>query len=89
MKFFESVILFTCVIGAVSWTIVSSKDGFKESNAMIVARSISIVATIDGNVQNEPIAVGTTLQSNDMLVKLRNTWVDQSRLTELKAGCNI
>ena len=85
MKIFETVFLFTGVIGAIGWTIVSSKDGFKESNAMIVARSISIAATIDGDVQNEPIAVGTTLHINDLLVKLRNARVDQSRLTELKS----
>ena len=84
MKVFESVLLTIGVVGAIGWTIVSGKDGFRESNAMIVARSISVNSTIDGEIENDQLAVGTSLKPNDLLVKVRSTRVDRSRATELK-----
>ena len=54
MRKMDVVILFVGIIGAVTWMIMSSKDGYKSNNAIIVARSISIVSTIDGQIENVP-----------------------------------
>ena len=84
MKIFESVILSVSVVSAVAWTIIGSKDGFNQSNAMIVARSINITSTIDGKVENNQLPVGTPLKRNDLMVKIRNNRIDNSLATQLK-----
>ena len=84
MRILESIVLIAAITGGISWTIISNKDGYKQNNAMIVARAIDVSATIDGDVENEQLAVGTSLQTDDLMVKIRNTRVDQSRVTELK-----
>lgn len=84
MKIFDSMLLVIGAAGAIAWTVIASKDGFKQNNAMIVARSIDIAATIDGEVENEQLEVGTPLRKNDLMVKIRNTRIDRSREIELK-----
>ncbi len=83
MRILESVVLITAVVGGIGWTIISTKDGYRQNNAMIVARSIDISSTIDGEVENDQLTVGTPLLANDLMVKIRNTRVDQGRVTEL------
>ncbi len=88
MKILESAILIIAILGGVSWTILSTRDGYTQTNAMIVARSIDISSTIDGEVKNTQLAVGSHLQANDVLVTIRNTRVDYSRVIELTTKIN-
>lgn len=64
------------------WVAVSGKDGFKSSNAMIVARSISITSTIDGNVINDPPLVGARVNPSELLVRIHNNRIDRGRLID-------
>ena len=82
MKRIDWIVLSIGVVTAFAWTIVSGKDGFKSSNAMIVARSISITSTIDGHVDNEPPEVGTRVSPSDLLVRIHDNRIDRSRLID-------
>ncbi len=68
---------------ALIWALVSGKDGFKGNNAIIVARSISILATLDGQVVNDPPAVGDRVRVDELLVRIHNSRIDRGRLVEL------
>ena len=83
MKRFDWVVL---LIGAVTifvWIAFSGKDGFKSSNAMIVARSIAITSTIDGYVDNAPPEVGARVSPADLLVRIHNNRIDRGRMIDL------
>jgi multidrug resistance efflux pump len=67
------------------WVLLSSKDGFKSSNATIVARSIAVVATMDGQIENDPPAVGSQVNNNDLLVRIHNSRFDRGRLIEFES----
>ena len=84
MRWFDSLILVVGIIAVLVWSTYSSKDGFKGSDAMIVARSTSFSATLGGHVDNEPPAVGTKLNANDLLVRIHNGRVDRTRLVEFE-----
>lgn len=81
MRRFDWMMLATGLIAALAWSFVSGRDGFKGSNATIVARSISIRSTIDGQVASIPPAVGARVKSDDLLVRIHNGRMDRSRLT--------
>lgn len=85
MRLFDIMILAVGILAAVSWTIVSSKDGFKVNNSTIVARSILVSSTIDGQIDNDPPEVGTQVSSKDLLVRVFDNRIDRSRLVEFES----
>ncbi len=85
MRKFDILVLIIGIIGAISWVIVSGKDGYKVGNATIVARSISVTSTIDGQVENNPPAVGQKVSTNDLLVRIHNDRFDRSKLVEFES----
>ncbi len=85
MRKIDLLVLLVGIIGAISWVIISSKDGYKTSNATIVARSISVTSTIDGQVENSPPAVGARVSSNELLVRIHNGRFDRSRFVEFES----
>lgn len=82
MRKIDYLILAVGLATAMIWTVVSGKDGFKGNNAMIVARSISITSTIDGQVDNNPPAVGGRVNPGDLLVRIHNSRIDRGRLVD-------
>ena len=82
MRKVDILVLVIGTIAAISWIIVSNRDGFKANNATITARSISIMSTIDGQVINNPPKVGDRVRSNEVLVSIRNGRFDRGRLAE-------
>jgi len=88
MRLFDAMILVLGIIGSLSWAVFSGKDGFKGGNAMIVARSISIASTIDGQIDNNPPAVGTRVSPDELLVRVFDRRIDRSRLTDFESEIN-
>lgn len=84
MRLVETGILGTIIIGGIFLLVLSSTEGYKQNNAMIVARSIDIYSSISGDVVDKPASIGASFSLNDLLIKIRNNRVDQGRLTELK-----
>lgn len=82
MRKIDWTVLAVGLVAALVWTAVSGKDGFKSSNAMIVARSISITSTIDGNVNNEPPEVGARVSPSELLVRIHDNRIDRGRLID-------
>ncbi len=78
------IFLLVMVVGW-SWVILASKDGYTDNNAMIVARSISVTSTIDGQIDTPPPAVGSKVATGDLLARVRNARIDRGRLTELQS----
>lgn len=85
MRKIDLLVLVMGGIGAVAWAIISNKDGFKANSATIIARSISIASTIDGQVDNDPPAAGKRVSDNDLLVRILNGRFDRSRLVEFES----
>ena len=85
MRVIDTVILAVGVFSAIAWVVFSGKDGFKSPDTMILARSISISSTIDGQVRNTPPPVGARVRADDMLVHIQNGRLDRSRLVELES----
>lgn len=85
MRKFDLIVLVIGAIGAIAWMIISNKDGFKANSATIIARSISIASTIDGQVENNPPQAGKRVSSNDLLVRILNGRFDRSRLVEFES----
>lgn len=85
MRKIDLIVLVIGAIGALAWMIISSKDGFKANSATIIARSISIASTIDGQVENDPPPAGKRVRSNDLLVRILNGRFDRSRLVEFES----
>jgi len=79
------LILVVGVLCALSWTFMSAKDGYKSSQAIILARSISIESTIDGEIDTPPPEVGSQIDAQDLLVRIHNNRIDQSRLIEFES----
>jgi len=82
MRKVDWIVLAVGVSTALFWIAISGKDGFKGSNAMIVARSISITSTIDGHVDNDPPAVGARVNREELLVRIHNSRIDRGRLVD-------
>jgi len=82
MRKIDWTVLAIGLVGALVWTAVSGMDGFKSSNAMIVARSISITSTIDGHVDNEPPEVGARVSPAELLVRIHDNRIDRGRLID-------
>lgn len=83
MRRIDWLILAAGLTAAIAWTLFSSRTGFKGSNAMIIARSISITSTINGQIENHPPEVGTRVDPNDLLVRIHNERFDHGRQAEL------
>ena len=79
------IILLVGILSALSWTFMSAKDGYKSSQAIILARSISIESTIDGEIDVPPPEVGSQIDVQDLLVRVHNNRIDQSRLIEFES----
>ncbi len=82
MRRIDLIILLVGLLCALSWTFISAKDGFKSSQAIILARSISIESTIDGEIDAPLPEVGSRIDVQDLLVRVHNNRIDQSRLIE-------
>lgn len=82
MRKLDWTILAIGLVTIIIWTAISGKDGFKSSNAMIVARSISITSTIDGHVNNAPPEVGARVSPAELLVRIHNSRIDRGRLID-------
>ena len=82
MRKIDWTVLAVGVIAAFIWTVISGRDGFKSSNAMIVARSISVTSTIDGNVDNRPPEVGARVHPSELLVRIHDNRIDRGRLID-------
>ena len=72
-------------LGVVAWIVFADYGGYTSRSAMIIARSTSVVSTIDGEVMDISARVGSTVQRGSPLVTVQNDRLDQSRLTELQS----
>ena len=82
MRRIDWAVLAVGLITAFIWTVVSGRDGFKSSNAMIVARSVSVTSTIDGHVNNQPPEVGARVSPSELLVRIHDNRIDRGRLID-------
>jgi len=73
------------VLGLSAWLIASDWGGYTSRNAMIMTRSSSIVSTIDGEVVDVAVAVGSKVSAGSLLAIIQNDRIDRSRLTELRS----
>ena len=89
MKRSDFLILLLAVLVASGWVIFSGRNGFSVSNAMIVARSISVISTIDGRVERAGPPVGSEVTSNQLLALIRNGRIDRARSAELESRINF
>jgi multidrug resistance efflux pump len=89
MRIRDFLILLLAILAASGWIIFSGKDGFKVPNGMIVARSMSVVSTIDGRVHLASAQVGAKIAKNDLLASIRNHRVDLSRSAELQSRSTL
>ena len=85
MRKLDILILVIGIFGAIGWVIVSGKDGYKANNATIVARSISVASTINGQVENNPPAVGQKVNAKDLLVRIHDGRFDRNKLVEFES----
>ncbi len=85
MRKVDLTILLVGIAAAIAWTVVSGKDGYKGSNAIIVARNIAVMATIEGQIANQPPAAGDRVSAGEVLVRVHNPRMDQSRLVEFRS----
>ncbi len=79
-----SILALTVVMLAV-WGFLASGNGFRAGNAMIVARTVSVASTIDGEIENDPPAVGSLVASGELLVRTHNGRIDRSRQVEFSS----
>lgn len=85
MRKIEIIVLVVGIIATLTWTFLSTREGFKGSNATIVSRSINIHATMDGQVENDPPAVGASVSIDDLLARVLNGRFDRGRLIEFES----
>jgi len=72
-------------LGLAAWVVFSDLGGYTSRNAMIVARSTSVVSTIDGEVTDVVVEVGSKVSAGSLLVTIENDRIDRNRLTELRS----
>lgn len=72
-------------LGLVAWIVFADYGGYTSRSAMIIARSTSVLSTIDGEVMEIPARVGSTVYRGSPLVTVQDDRLDQSRLTELQS----
>ncbi|MDA1326818.1 MAG: HlyD family efflux transporter periplasmic adaptor subunit [Proteobacteria bacterium] len=89
MRIRDIVILTLAILIGSGWVIFSGKDGFKATNGMIVARSISIVSTIEGRVEITSSEVGAKVAKNALLASIRNHRIDLTRSAELQSRLTL
>lgn len=85
MKIRDFVVLFLAILVASGWVVFSGKDGFTTDTGMIVARSMSLVSTIDGRVERAVSEVGAKVGAKDLLALIRNDRIDYGRSAELQS----
>ena len=75
------------VVGLIAglWLLFAGRHGYTGSNAMIVARSVAVVAAIEGEVDGLPVKVGSNVAEGDLMVRIQNGRIDRSRLTDLES----
>jgi len=71
------------ILGVAAWFIFADFGGYTSRNAMIVARSSSVVSTIDGKITDVAATVGSKVAPGSLLVSVDNDRLDRGRLTEL------
>lgn len=72
-------------LGLAVWLVFSDLGGYTSRNAMVMARSTSVVSTIDGEVADLVATVGSKVSAGSLLVTIRNDRIDRSHLTELRS----
>lgn len=72
-------------LGLVAWVLFADYGGYTSRNAMIIARSTSVVSTIDGEVMAISAGIGSTVDRGSPLVTVQNDRLDRNRLTELES----
>ncbi|EED32563.1 hypothetical protein NOR53_952 [gamma proteobacterium NOR5-3] len=82
MRKIDMYIFLAGAVLAVSWVIVSGMNGFKASGASIIARSINVISTIDGQVVSDPPRAGESVRADTLLVRIRDDRIDRSKLAE-------
>jgi len=83
MRQFDVAMLGLGVFAAISWSVFSDHNGIKLSNSSIVAHSLMISSTIDGQIVNTPPDAGTPINTDDLLVRVHNGRIDRSLLINL------
>lgn len=73
------------LLGITGWFVFADLGGYTSRNAMIIARSTSVVSTIDGKIADVAATVGSKVTSGSPLVTVENDRIDRSRLTELQS----
>ena len=81
-------VLFAIFLAAVTgaWMLLSGLGGYTNRNAVIMARSTSIISTIDGEVTQVTAEVGSKVSEGSLLVTIENDRIDRGRLAELSSG---
>ena len=72
-------------LGLAVWLVLSDLGGYTSRSAMIMARSTSVVSTIDGEVAEVLATVGAKVSAGSLLVTIRNDRIDRNRQTELRS----
>ena len=72
-------------LGLAAWIVFADYGGYTSRSAMIIARSTSVVSTIDGEVMDISARIGATVARGSPLVTVQNDRLDRSRLTELES----
>ncbi|MGI9450276.1 MAG: HlyD family secretion protein [Geminicoccaceae bacterium] len=72
-------------LGMIAWIVFADYGGYTSRSAMIIARSTSVLSTIDGEVMDISAGVGSTVVRGEPLVTVQNDRLDRSRLTELES----
>lgn len=73
------------VLGVTAWMLLSDLGGYTNRNALIMARSTSVVSTIDGEVTDVIAKVGSKVSHGSLLVTIENDRIDRSHLAELNS----
>jgi multidrug resistance efflux pump len=82
MRKIDFYVLLIGIFVAASWVIFSGMNGFKASGASMIARSINVISTIEGQVVNNPPRAGESVSADTLLVRIRDDRIDKSKLTE-------
>ena len=69
--------------------LVALSSGYDTTNAMIIARSVTVKSTISGEVTGVPFNVGSRVEAGDGLVSVHNKRVDPTNLIELRAQLDL
>ena len=79
------VFLSLLCLAVVVWAMFAGVGGYTNRNAMIMARSTSVAATIGGQVDDILPSVGAKVSAGSLLATIRNDRIDRGRLVELQS----